>query len=76
MTEKVKTNKADKKNINKQAVAEKIKAGAWLLETAFRVTVGVAAINVTGYIATAVAVYALLTAALIVISHFGAAHTK
>lgn len=66
-------NKTDEptKNIKKDVV----KSIAWLIEAAFRGFVGyILLANFHSYLTIAVAIYSLLTAALIVIVHFVNAH--
>jgi hypothetical protein len=73
MADKAKTKTKNLKN----TAANTTKAIAWVIEAAFRTFVGIVALqNFTGYVATAVAVYALLTAGVIIVSHFVKATSK
>lgn len=60
----------NKKNLKNQ-IGDSTKAAAWLVEAAFRTTVGIVIFQkTTGVVFTAIALYALATAGLILISHF------
>lgn len=73
MTKQEKTKPSNKNLKNK--TANGVKAAAWMVEASFRGFVGVITLqHLDGYLATAIAVYALGTAGLIVASHFAKAY--
>lgn len=66
---------AQAKNQKGTKTKELVKSAAWLIEASFRIFVGWLILsNFHEYITTAVALFALATGGLIIVSHFFKAH--